>query len=117
MAGVVIVVLGLLGVGGRILQWLPMPVAMGMLAGSVLGDVSHVVTATTQDVMVAGATVAGYAIGRLLQRPRIPPVGVAAIAGVLVVLLGQRATRRRSAGSCRLWWCHRFNFRRPRFSR
>jgi benzoate membrane transport protein len=91
IAGVLIVVLGLIGIGGRILHWLPLPVAMGMLAGSVLGDVSHVVTATTQDVMVAGATVAGYGIGRLLQRPRIPPVGVAAIAGGLVVLLGQRA--------------------------
>jgi len=91
MAGVLIVVLGLLGVGGRILHWLPMPVAMGMLAGSVLGDVSNVVSATTQDVIVAGATVAGYAIGRLLQRPRIPPVGVAAMAGGLAVLLGQRA--------------------------
>jgi benzoate membrane transport protein len=91
IAGVLIVVLGLVGVGGRILRWLPMPVAMGMLAGSVLGDVSHVVTATTRDVTVAGATLVGYAVGRALRCPRIPPVGLAALAGGLAVLLGQRA--------------------------
>src|SRR5262249_32786697 len=39
-----------------------------------------------------GATVAGYAAGRLLRRPRIPPVGVAAIAAALAVLVCQRAT-------------------------
>jgi len=55
IAGVVIVFFGLFGVGGRILHWPPVPVAMGTLAGSVLDDVRHIVTTTTQDVIVAGA--------------------------------------------------------------
>src|SRR4051794_26144556 len=33
MAGILIVLLALLGVGRRLLVWLPMPLAMGMLAG------------------------------------------------------------------------------------
>lgn len=79
MAGVLIVVLGVLGVGERILRWLPMPLAMGMLAGSILGDVSRMVSATVQDGVVAGATVAGYAVGRLIHNRCIPPVGLALI--------------------------------------
>jgi benzoate membrane transport protein len=39
MAGMLIVVLATLGFGRRLLIWLPMPLAMAMLAGSILGDV------------------------------------------------------------------------------
>lgn len=85
MAGVLMIVLGLLGVGGRILRWLPMPVAMGMLAGSILGDVSHVVSATMEDVTVAGMTVTGYAFGRLIGHQRLPPVAMAMAAGGVAV--------------------------------
>ena len=92
MAGVLIVVLGMLGMGARILRVLPMPLAMGMLAGSVLGDVTHMVSATVQDAVVAGATVAGYAVGRLIRNPRIPPVGLALIGGGIAVLLAHRAS-------------------------
>src|SRR3954451_8844 len=38
MAGVLVVVLSFLGFGRRLLVWLPMPLAMAMLAGSVLAD-------------------------------------------------------------------------------
>jgi benzoate membrane transport protein len=65
---------------------------MGMLAGSVLGDVTHMVSATVQDVVVAGATVAGYAVGRLIRNQRIPPVGLALIGGGVAVLLAHRAS-------------------------
>jgi benzoate membrane transport protein len=91
MAGVLILVLGIVGVGGRILRWLPMPLAMGMLAGSILGDVSHMVSATVQDVAVAGVTVAGYTVGRLIRNPRLPPVGVALISGGVAVFVAHRA--------------------------
>ncbi|GAC1313984.1 MAG: hypothetical protein NVSMB2_02780 [Chloroflexota bacterium] len=87
MAGVVIATLGLLGVGGRLLAWLPMPLAMGMLGGSILGDVTRVVVSTSEDVLVAGATVLGYFVGRALQHPRIPPISVALLSGGTAVLL------------------------------
>src|SRR3954453_24042198 len=59
LAGVLIVLLGLTGIGGRLLEWLPMPLAMGMLGGSILADVSRAVNATVGDAVVAGATGAG----------------------------------------------------------
>jgi benzoate membrane transport protein len=91
MAGVVILVCGVLGIGGRILKWLPMPIAMGMLAGSILGDVSKMVTASAGDMVVAGATIAGYAVGRCLGKSRVPPVGLALLTGGLAVAISQPA--------------------------
>src|SRR3954471_1276868 len=66
MAGVLIVVLGLAGLGGRIMEWLPLPIVMGMFAGSILEYVVRMVKATVEDVWVGGATVAGYLLGRII---------------------------------------------------
>ena len=63
IAGILILVLGLLGVGGRIMTWLPLPIIMGMFAGSIFGYVTRLVDATVEDVSVAGLTVAGYLLG------------------------------------------------------
>lgn len=89
MAGLVIAGLGVLGVGGRLLAWLPMPLAMGMLGGSILADVTRVVISTSEDVAVAGATVVGYFVGRALQHPRVPPISVALLSGGIAVLLSR----------------------------
>ena len=35
VAGMLILVLGVLGFGGRIMRWLPLPIVMGMFAGSI----------------------------------------------------------------------------------
>jgi benzoate membrane transport protein len=87
VAGLLIVAVGLLGIGGRILAWLPLPVAMGMFAGSILGDVINLVSATIDDTLIAGAAVVGYAAGRLVAIPRLPPLGLAALFGGLAVTL------------------------------
>src|SRR4051794_32893248 len=87
LAGIIIMVLGMLRVGGRLLDWLPMPLAMGMLGGSILADVSRAVTATVGDVVVAGTTVLGYLIGRTIRSQKIPPVTLALIAGAGAVVM------------------------------
>ena len=60
MAGVLIIVLGLLGVGARIMAWLPLPIVMGMFAGSILEYMTRMVSATVNDVVIAGVTVAAF---------------------------------------------------------
>ena len=92
IAGVLIVVLGSLGVGARIMRWLPLPIVMGMFAGSILGYVTRLVSATVEDIIVAGSAVAAYLIGRLIANPRIPPVGLAVIAGGAAVYAAERFT-------------------------
>ncbi|HEY1292151.1 MAG TPA: benzoate/H(+) symporter BenE family transporter [Chloroflexota bacterium] len=90
MAGVVIVLIGLLRIGPRLVALLPLPIAMGMFAGSILGALSGLVVATVEDVSIAGATVAGYVLGRLIGRRSLPPVGLAAVSGALAIALAQR---------------------------
>lgn len=90
MAGVLILVLGVIGVGSRIMKWLPLPIVMGMFGGSILGYLIRLISVTVDDVMIAGAAVAGYLFGRFLNNPRIPPVGLAVIIGGVAVAVAQR---------------------------
>jgi len=74
-AGVLIVGLGLLGVGARIIAWLPLPIVMGMFAGSIVDYLTQLVKATVTDALVAGVTVASFLIGRAIKNPKVPPPG------------------------------------------
>lgn len=90
MAGVVILALGLSRVGGRIMALLPLPLAMGMFAGSTMASLTALVRVTVEDVVVAGATVMGYLVGRALPALRVPPLAVALLAGGTAVAMTQR---------------------------
>jgi benzoate membrane transport protein len=85
VAGVLIIVLGVLGVGARIMAWLPLPIVMGMFAGSILDYMTRMVASTVSDVVVAGTTVAAFLLGRAIKSPKVPPLGLAMIAGGLMV--------------------------------
>jgi benzoate membrane transport protein len=87
VAGVLMLVLARLGVGGLIMRWLPLPVIMGMFGGSVVAYATRLVTATAEDMVVAGSAVACYLAGRSLAHPRVPPVGLAVVGGGLAVAL------------------------------
>jgi benzoate membrane transport protein len=85
VAGVLLLALGLLGIGGRIMRWLPLPIIMGMFAGSILEYIVRMVRATVEDVAVAGMVVGCYLVGRLIASPRVPPVGLAVVGGGIAV--------------------------------
>lgn len=87
VAGVLILALGFLGVGARIMRWLPLPIVMGMFAGSILAYVTRMVNATVSDIAVAGTALAAYLLGRFLANPRIPPVGMAMVFGGIAVMV------------------------------
>jgi benzoate membrane transport protein len=90
MAGILIIICGVSGVGNHLLKWLPLPIAMGMLAGSILGDMSNMVQSTVTDGLVPAATVGGFVVGRLLRQPRLPAIAVALIAGAAALALTQQ---------------------------
>ena len=85
VAGLLLLALGLLGIGGRIMRWLPLPIIMGMFAGSILEYIVRMVRATVEDVAVAGTVVGCYLVGRLIASPRVPPVGLAVVGGGITV--------------------------------
>ncbi len=92
MAGVVILILGLIGAGERIIAWLPLPIILGMFAGSILGYISRMVRATVDDIAVAGPTVLGYLIGKMINRQSVPPLGLAVLFGAAAIFLQQEGT-------------------------
>ena len=87
MAGIAIVVLGVFGIGERIMAWLPLPIVMGMFGVSIFVYVTRMIAASVEDVLVAGVTLASYLIGRFIASPRVPPMGLAVIVGGLAVTL------------------------------
>jgi len=91
LAAVLMVVLGALGIGKRIMTWLPLPIVMGMFAGSILEYGTRLVSATVDDVLVAGSCVLCYLAGRVLNDPRLPPMGLAAIGGGIAMFLRSSA--------------------------
>ena len=87
LAGLLMVAMGALGIGKRIMTWLPFPVVMGMFSGSILEYGSRLVSATVEDVVVAGTCVLCYLVGRVVNDPRLPPVGLAAVGGAFAISL------------------------------
>jgi benzoate membrane transport protein len=87
VAGVVLIVLGLAGIGRAIMRWLPLPIVMGMFGGSILVYVLRMVSATVEDVAVAGTAVACFLAGRAIANPRVPPVALAVVGGGIAVTL------------------------------
>lgn len=90
MAALAILFLGIGGVGRRIMDWLPLPIIMGMFSGSILVYVTRMVQASVDDVLVAGITLGAYLVGRLIDSAKAPPVGLAVvIGGIAVYFFGQ----------------------------
>jgi benzoate membrane transport protein len=63
-----------------------------MFAGSTLANVTAMVKATVDDIVVAGATVAGYLLGRAWPNTRVPPLALALVTGAVAILITHRAT-------------------------
>ena len=85
MAGIMILLFGIGGLGRRIMVWLPLPIIMGMFSGSILTYVTRMVEAGVNDVLVAGITLGAYLVGRLVNSPKCPPVGLAVVIGGVAV--------------------------------
>ena len=89
MAGVAIIVCGVLGVGGRIIHLVPLPILMGMFAASIVEFITRLADATAHSPAIVGPMLAAYLLVRALNNPRIPPVGIAAAVGAaMIVVLG-----------------------------
>jgi benzoate membrane transport protein len=87
VAGAAIVVLGLLGIGERVMRWLPLPIVMGMFAGSVLGYATGIFAHLGAQPWTIGAAILGYLGARALGRSWFPPMGGAVAAGLAAAAL------------------------------
>lgn len=85
MAGVIVLVLGLTGLIGKVMRWLPLPIVMGMIAGAMLRFGTAIATATVSAPIICGAALVGFFIvPRLIKR--FPPVLAAMIFGIIALI-------------------------------
>ena len=70
VAGASIVLLGALGLTGRLAAWIPAPIALGLLAGAVMPFVSDIFTSLWDAPALVGGTVLAYY--RLPTDPCVP---------------------------------------------
>jgi benzoate membrane transport protein len=87
VAGILILVLSIAGIGSKLMAWLPIPIVMAMFAGSIFTYATRLVAVTVDDWVIAGSTVVGYLIARFIDNDKVPPVGLAVLAGAIAVAI------------------------------
>jgi benzoate membrane transport protein len=97
VAGLLIVILGLLRVGERLRRWIPLPVVVGTFAGGVLHYASGIFDLLKSQPLLGGSAIAGYLLARKVARSWLPPVAGTAGAGLLAALLAGAASGGRPA--------------------
>lgn len=85
MSGAIVLLLGVSGVVGRIMNWLPMPIVMAMIAGALIRFGTGAVQAVESMPLIAGAAAVAFFVSARLTKA-IPPVLTAAIVGFVVAL-------------------------------
>jgi benzoate membrane transport protein len=90
VTGVVVLAFGLLRMGDRLVRLLPLPIVLGMFAGSTLHLVSGVFAGLNAAPGIVGAALGGFVAALAVNRTWLPPVaGAVLIGAVAAVVLGQ----------------------------
>jgi benzoate membrane transport protein len=82
----IVTVLALTGLADRLAKWIPMPVIMGVLAGSALQYCIGAFGALEGAPLVAGVPIIAYFVAKGLRSRWLPPVVAALLAGLPVAL-------------------------------
>ena len=81
VASALILVLGVVGVGERVMKWLPLPIVMGMFAGTIIGYASGIFAHMTAQPLLVGLPVAAFLLARAAKRSWLPPIAAAVVVG------------------------------------
>jgi benzoate membrane transport protein len=86
MAGIIVLILGVTGLMGKVMKWLPLPIVMGMIAGCMFRFGTGIVSSATALPLVCGAALLGFfVLPRLIKK--FPPVLGALICGVIALIV------------------------------
>lgn len=85
VAGVVVLLLGVSGLIGKVMRWLPGPIVMAMIAGAMIRFGTGIVTSVQNAPLIAGIGLIVYLIMSRLTK-KVSPVLGALIAGVIAAL-------------------------------
>lgn len=85
ISGMIIVILGILGLGSIMIKWLPLPIVMGMVAGSMISFGTNIVNSLRTLPLLSLVTLIGYFVFAKLFN-KIPSILGAIIFGLAVVI-------------------------------
>jgi benzoate membrane transport protein len=85
IAGLIVLLLGVTGLMGKVMKWLPLPIVMGMIAGVMIRFGTAIVTATQASPIVGAAALFGFFVLPKFFK-RLAPVLTALICGVIALL-------------------------------
>ncbi len=88
VAGALVLAVGALGLSARLAALVPSSVVYGTLGGAVLPYVVRIFDDLVEQPAIVGAVVVAYLLGRRLGDARVPPLLLAAGAGLLAAGLG-----------------------------
>lgn len=82
MAGIVVFLLGISGLIGRIMRWLPMPIVMAMIAGALIRFATGAVSALGTAPIIAGSAIVAFFVSMRFLKTA-PPVLAAFVVGLI----------------------------------
>lgn len=85
MSGLIVLALGLSGVIGRVMRWIPMPIVMAMIAGAMIRFGVGAVSAVDAAPAIAGSAVVAFFLTMRFVK-NFPPVLAALLVGLAVAL-------------------------------
>lgn len=81
VAGLIVLFLGLSGLIGKVMKWLPVPIVMAMIAGAMLRFGTGIITSSQAAPAIGLATLAGYFIAPKISK-KIPPILLSLVSGM-----------------------------------
>lgn len=89
MSGVLVLLLGVTGLIGKLMRWLPMPIVMAMIAGALIRFATGAIDSIVAAPLIAGVAALSFFLVTRFTRA-VPPVLVAGVVGlVLAFAFGQ----------------------------
>lgn len=85
MAGVIVLLLGISGLMGKVMKFLPLSIVMGMIAGVMLRFGTNIVNSTMSLPVVCGPAILGYLLAPKISK-KFSPILAALIVGVIAII-------------------------------
>lgn len=88
MAGVIVLLLGVTGLIGKVMKFLPLPIVMGMIAGVMLRFGTNIVNSTMTLPIICGSAILGFFLVRKLSKKFSPILGALLLGVIAMVATG-----------------------------
>lgn len=86
MAGIIVLLIGISGLMGKVMKWLPLPIVMGMIGGAMIRFGVNIVNSAVQTPIIGIATITGFLLVPKVIK-KFPPVLAALIFGLVTAII------------------------------